>query len=156
MNPEERIEFARRLQTEGSIRNSEVHFRCKDGTEKVGLAFELRGGSGEIDLAISDRGTGFDQTEALSSRGLGLISYAGEVALGERSLGDRVPTRTWDDDPSTCSDQDRRGGACPSPNNRIATAMLSRDLSGQIVVSFLRLEKHLFRFLLEQTISCVL
>ena len=37
MNPEARIEFARRLQTEGSIRNSEVHFRCKHGTEKVGL-----------------------------------------------------------------------------------------------------------------------
>ena len=111
MNPEERIEFARRLQTEGSIRNSEVHFRYKDGTEKVGLAFELRGGSGEIDLAISDRGTGFDQTEALSSRGLGLISMRERLHLVNGALAiesqpghgttirARVPIKTGEEAP---------------------------------------------------------
>jgi len=38
MNPDDGIEFAKRLQTEGSIRNLQVHFRCKDGTERVGLS----------------------------------------------------------------------------------------------------------------------
>jgi len=38
VNPQERIEFVERLQAEGAIRNYEVHFRCKDGTKKFGLA----------------------------------------------------------------------------------------------------------------------
>jgi len=42
VNPQERAEFVKRLQTEGSVRNFEVHFRCKDGTERIGL------GSGEL------------------------------------------------------------------------------------------------------------
>jgi PAS domain S-box-containing protein len=36
-NPQERVEFVKRLQTEGSVRNFEVRFRCKDGTERIGL-----------------------------------------------------------------------------------------------------------------------
>jgi PAS domain S-box-containing protein len=34
--PEERVEFVKRLRTEGSVRNYEVHFRCKDGAERIG------------------------------------------------------------------------------------------------------------------------
>jgi PAS domain S-box-containing protein len=36
-NPQERIEFVKRLQSEGSVRNFEVRFRSKDGTERIGL-----------------------------------------------------------------------------------------------------------------------
>jgi PAS domain S-box-containing protein len=36
-NPQERIEFVKRLQTEGSVRNLEVRFRCKDGSDRIGL-----------------------------------------------------------------------------------------------------------------------
>ena len=45
-NSSEGLDFVKRLQTEGSIRNAEVRFRCKDGTLRTGL------GSAElIDIA---------------------------------------------------------------------------------------------------------
>jgi len=37
VNPTERLEVVKRVQTEGSIRNLEFRFRCKDGTERVAL-----------------------------------------------------------------------------------------------------------------------
>src|SRR6267378_4099388 len=36
-NPQERLEFLKRLQVEGSVRNYEVQFRCKDGRGRLGL-----------------------------------------------------------------------------------------------------------------------
>jgi PAS domain S-box-containing protein len=37
VTPQERIEFVKRLKTEGSVRNYEVQFKCKDVTERLGL-----------------------------------------------------------------------------------------------------------------------
>ena len=37
VDPAQRLEFVKRLQAEGTIRNFEVRFRCKDGTHRVGL-----------------------------------------------------------------------------------------------------------------------
>ena len=37
VNPQERIGLVERLQAEGSVRDYEVHFRCKDGSTKFGL-----------------------------------------------------------------------------------------------------------------------
>jgi len=47
LDPNERVEFVKRLTSEGAVRNLEVRYRCKDGNERVGL------GSGEL-IEIDD------------------------------------------------------------------------------------------------------
>ena len=37
INPEQRNELVERIRSDGSVRNAEIRYRCKDGTERVGL-----------------------------------------------------------------------------------------------------------------------
>jgi PAS domain S-box-containing protein len=37
VNPAERVEFVQRVLSDGAVRDFEVHFNCKDGTQRVGL-----------------------------------------------------------------------------------------------------------------------
>jgi PAS domain S-box-containing protein len=48
VDPNERVEFAKRIMSEGAVRNLEFRYRCRDGNERIGL------GSGEL-IEIDDQ-----------------------------------------------------------------------------------------------------